>query len=175
MTNIKNKDNAEGESRYSVIKDVKKGKGTIIKDHVNLYGCEIGENCKIDAFVYIESGVKIGNNCKIRAFTFIPEGAVIDDNVFIGPCVSFVNDKRPRATTPKGKLKTRSDWKLEHIVVKKGASIGANSTIIGSVTIGENSIIGAGAVVTKDVKTNQIVVGVPAKPIDDLTSTKDSK
>lgn len=173
MTNIKSEDNTEGGSRYSVIKDVKKGEGTIIKDYVNLCGCEIGKNCKIDAFVYIESGVKIGNNCKIRAFTFIPEGVVIEDNVFIGPCVSFVNDKQPRATTPEGGLKTRHDWKLEHIVVKKGASIGANATIIGSVTIGENAMIGAGAVVTKNVKTGQIVVGVPAKPIGDLTSTKD--
>ena len=172
MTNIKNEDNTEVESRYSVIKDVKKGDGTIIKDHVNLYGCEIGKNCKIDAFVYIEQGVKIGDNCKIRAFTFIPEGVVVEDNVFIGPCVSFVNDKQPRATTPEGGLKTRHDWKLEHIVVKKGASIGANATVIGSVTIGENAIVGAGAVVTKNVEPDQIVVGVPARPIGDLTSTK---
>lgn len=168
VTNKKNEDNTEVESRYSVIKKVKKGEGTIIKDHVNLYGCEIGNNCKIDAFVYIESGVKIGNNCKIRAFTFIPEGIVIEDNVFIGPCVSFVNDKRPRATTAEGKLKTKLDWMLEHIVVRKGASIGANATIIGSVTIGENAIVGAGAVVTKDVEPKQIVVGVPARPIGDL-------
>jgi UDP-2-acetamido-3-amino-2,3-dideoxy-glucuronate N-acetyltransferase len=167
VTNIKNEDNTEVESRYSVIKDVKKGEGTIIKDHVNLYDCEIGKNCKIDAFVYMESGVKIGDNCKIRAFTFIPEGVIIADNVFIGPCVSFVNDKRPRATTAEGKLKTKSDWELEHIVVREGASIGANATIIGSVTIGENAIVGAGAVVTKDVEQDQIVVGVPAKPIGD--------
>ena len=173
MTNIENEDNKEVESRYSVIKDVKKGEGTIIKDHVNLYGCEIGKNCKIDGFVYIEPGVKIGDNCKIRAFTFIPEGVIIEDNVFIGPCVSFVNDKKPRATIVEGKLKTKLDWKLEYIIVKTGASIGANATIIGSVTIGENAIIGAGAVVTRDVKPDQIVVGVPAKPIADLTSTKD--
>jgi len=172
MSSIKDKENIEVESRYSVIKDVKKGKGTIIKDHVNLYDCEIGKNCKIDAFVYIESGVKIGNNCKIRAFTFIPEGVVIEDNVFIGPCVSFVNDKKPRATTREGKLKTKLDWKLEHILVKKGASIGANATIIGSVIIGENAMIGAGTVVTKDVEPNQIVVGVPAKPIANLISIK---
>jgi|LGVF01.2.fsa_nt_gb acetyltransferase-like isoleucine patch superfamily enzyme len=165
MTNVKNADSTEVESRYSVIKDVKKEEGTIIKDHVNLYGCEIGKNCKIDAFVYIESGVKIGKNCKIRAFTFIPESVIIEDDVFIGPCVSFVNDKRPRATTAEGKLKTKFDWKLEHIVVKKGASIGANATIIGSVTIGENAIVGAGAVVTKNVEPDQIVAGVPAKPI----------
>ena len=173
MINKKNEDNTEVESRYSVIKDVKKGEGTIIKDHVNLCGCEIGENCKIDAFVYIEAGVKIGNNCKIRAFTFIPEGVTIEDNVFIGPHVSFTNDKQPRATTPEGRLKTKHDWKLECIVVKKGASIGANASIIGPMTIGENAMIGAGAVVTKDVEPEQIVVGVPAKPIGDLTSTKD--
>ena len=172
VTNIKNEDNTEVESRYSVIKDVKKGEGTIIKDYVNLYDCEIGKNCKIDAFVYMESGVKIGDNCKIRAFTFIPEGVTIEDNVFIGPHVSFTNDKQPRATTPEGELKTKHDWKLEHIVVRKGASIGANATIIGSVTIGEDAIVGAGAVVTKDVEPDQIVVGVHATPINDLNTTK---
>lgn len=163
MKNTKN-----DKSRYSIIKDVKVGEGTVIKDYVNLYGCEIGKNCKIDAFVYIESGVKIGDNCKIRAFTFIPECVVVEDDVFIGPCVCFVNDKIPRATNEEGKLKTKSDWKSEYVVIKKGASIGANATIIGSVTVGENAIVGAGAVVTKDVKPDQIVVGVPARPIDDL-------
>lgn len=167
MKNVKN-----FKSRYSLIKDVKIGVGTVIKNYVNLYGCEIGKNCKIDAFVYIESGVKVGNNCKIRAFTFIPEGVTIEDNVFIGPCVCFVNDKCPRAATIEGKLKTKLDWKLEHVVVRKGASIGANATVIGSVTIGENAIVGAGAVVTKDVEPDQIVVGVPAKPISDLNSLK---
>ena len=175
MSNMENMDTTEIESRYSVIKDVKIGEGTIIKDHVNLYGCEIGENCKIDSFVYIESGVKIGDNCKIRAFTFVPEGVVIENNVCLGPCVSFVNDKKPRATTAEGKLKTKLDWKLERIVVKKGASIGANATIIGSVTIGENTIIGAGTVVTKDVELGQIVVGVPARPIGDSTSVRNIK
>lgn len=153
-------------SKYALIKNVIVGEGTIIKDLVNLYGCEIGKNCKIDAFVYIEEDVKIGDNCKIRAFTFIPDGVIIEDDVFIGPGVTFVNDKIPRSTTGNGILKTKSDWKLEHIVIKKGASIGANSTIIGSVCIGERAIVGAGAVVTKDVDPNQIVVGVPAKPID---------
>jgi acetyltransferase-like isoleucine patch superfamily enzyme len=167
---VKNVKNVE--RKYSLLKNVKVGEGTIIKDYVNLYGCEIGKNCKIDAFVYMESGVKVGNNCKIRAFTFIPEGIVIEDDVFVGPCVCFVNDKIPRATNAEGKLKTKSDWKLEHVVVRKGASIGANATIIGSVTIGENAIVGAGAVVTKDVEPNQIVTGVPAKNIGDLKSTK---
>lgn len=157
--------NIEIKSKYSVIKDVKTGKGTIIKDQVNLYGCEIGKNCKIDAFVYIESGVKIGDNCKIRAFTFIPEGVTIENNAFIGPGVSFTNDKYPRATTPEGKLKIRPDWKLERIIVKKDASIGANATIVGPVIIGENTLIAAGAVVTKDVEPGQIVAGVPAKPV----------
>jgi len=162
MSNIKD---IEIKSKYSVIKEVKKGVGTTIKDHVNLYGCEIGKNCKIDAFVYIESGVKIGNNCKIRAFTFIPEGVTIENNVFIGPGVSFTNDKYPRATTTEGKLKTEQDWKLERIIVKNGASIGANATIVGPVVIGKNALIGAGAVVTKDVVPGQIVAGVPANPI----------
>lgn len=165
MSNIQNKESIELKSKYSVIKDVKIGKGTIIKDYVNLYGCEIGKNCKIDAFVYIESGVKIGDNCKIRAFTFIPEGVTIENNVFIGPSVSFTNDKYPQATTLQGKLKIKQDWKLERIIVKRGASIGANATIVGPVIIGENSLIGAGAVVTKNVAPRQIVAGVPAKLI----------
>jgi len=153
------------ENLFSVIKNVKIGIGTIIQDHVNLFECEIGNYCKIDAFVYIESGVKIGNNCKIRAFSFIPEGVVIEDDVFIGPNVIFANDKYPKSTTTTGELKKKKDWKLQKILVKKGSSIGANATIIGPVVIGKNSIVGAGSVVTKDVDSNVIVAGVPAKLI----------
>lgn len=157
-------------SKYSHIQDVKVGAGTVIKDQVNLHGCEIGKNCKIDSFVYMESGVKIGNNCKIRAFAFIPAGVVIEDNVFIGPHTSFTNDKHPRATTPGGTLKTGSDWALERTIVKKGASIGANATIVGPVVIGENALVGAGSVVTKDVEPDKIVAGVPATVIGDARS-----
>ncbi|NMB51037.1 acyltransferase [Methanoculleus sp. 10] len=152
------------ESRYSIINNVTSGEGTSIKDLVNLYGCDIGKNCKIDSFVYIEGNVKIGDNCKIRAFTFIPSGVTIEDNVFIGPCVVFTNDKFPRSTNENGELKKERDWKLEQTVVKRGASIGANSTIIGPVSIGKGSMVGAGSVVTKDVEDGQVVIGVPAKP-----------
>ncbi len=150
-------------SRYSVITNVTSGEGTNIKDLVNLYGCSIGKNCKIDSFVYIEGNVKIGDNCKIRAFTFIPSGVIIEDNVFVGPGVVFTNDKFPRSTNEVGELKKEGDWKLEQVIVRRGASIGANSTIVGPVIIGSGAMIGAGSVVTKDVEDGQVVVGVPAK------------
>lgn len=152
-------------SRYSSINKVVTGQDTVIKDLVNLYDCQIGSNCKIDSFVYFESGVVVGNNCKIRAFVFIPEGVTIEDNVFVGPHVCFTNDKRPRATNPDGSLKGKDDWKMERILVRKGASIGAKATIVGPVIIGEGAIVGAGAVVTKDVAPGHIVAGVPAKTV----------
>ena len=141
---------------YAVIKNAKIGKNTKIYDQVNLYGCEIGDNTKIDAFVYIEGGVKIGNNVKIRPFTFICDGVTIGDDVFIGPNVTFTNDKNPRV---------RGEWKLLKTIVKKGASIGAGATILPGVTIGEYSLVGAGAVVTKDVPPRSIVTGNPAKVV----------
>ena len=139
--------------KYSVLKDVKFGKGTKIYDHVNLYKCKIGENCKIDSFTYIEEDVNIGNNVKVRAHAFIPTGVTIEDNVFVGPRVIFMNDKYPR---------TQGEWKLIPTVVKKGASIGAGAIILPGVTIGESAIVGAGAVVTKDVLPSTVVVGNPA-------------
>lgn len=150
-----------------ISKDVKLGKNVKIfhKELVNLYGCSIGDNSKIASFVEIQKNVKIGKNCKIEAFAFIPEGVTLEDGVFVGPHVCFTNDKLPRATNKDGSLKTADDWEVTITLVKKRASIGANATIICGVTIGENSIVGAGSVVTKDVPANSIVVGNPAKVI----------
>lgn len=145
--------------------DVKLGKNVVTYDFVNLYGCKIGDNTKIGCFVEIRKEVSIGKNCKIQAFAFIPEGITIEDEVFIGPHVCFVNDKYPRATNKNGAMKSARDWEVERTIVKKRAGIGANSTILCGVTIGENSIVGAGSVVTKNVPKNAIVAGNPAKVI----------
>lgn len=130
---------------------------------VNLYGCTIGDHCKIGAFTEIQSGVSIGNDCKIQSFVFIPGGVTIEDGVFIGPHAVFTNDKSPRAVDSNGNLLGASDWVLTKTVVKKGASIGANSTIVCGVTIGEGAMVGAGSVVTKDVPAGATVYGNPAK------------
>lgn len=143
-------------NKFSVIKDIEIGEGTVIHDQVNLYKCKIGRNCKIDAYVYIEEGVTIGDNCKIRPFVFIPTGVTIEDNVFIAPGVIFTNDKYPKVS---------GEWKLMPIRVKKGASIGAGATILPGVTIGENALIGSGATVTKDVPDNAVVIGNPSRII----------
>ncbi len=145
--------------------DVKLGKDVKIFAFVNLYGCEIGDGSKIGAFVEIQKNAKIGKNVKISSHTFICEGVTIEDNVFVGHNVSFINDKYPRATNPDGSLQTDSDWKVIPTIVKKGASIGTSATILCGVTIGENAIVGAGSVVTKDVPPNTIVAGVPARII----------
>ncbi len=147
--------------------DVVLGKDTVIHhpDLVNLYGCKIGDNCKIGSFTEIQSGVIIGNNCKIQSFVFIPGGVTIEDGAFIGPKVTFTNDKNPRAVGPDGQLLKAHEWTLTQTMVKKGASIGANATIVCGVTIGEGAVIGAGSVVTKDVAPHTTVVGNPARPI----------
>lgn len=141
-------------SKYSVFRDVEIGEGTVIHDQVNLFKCKIGKNCKIDAFVYVEEGVVIGDNCKIRPFVFIPTGVTVEDNVFVGPNVSFTNDKYPRV---------KGEWKLLRTRIKKGASIGANSVILPGITIGEDALVGAGSVVTEDVPNRAIVAGNPAR------------
>ncbi len=152
-------------NNQQIIKNVKLGKNVKIFGFVNLYGCEIGDNTKIGTFVEIQKNAKIGKNCKISTHTFICEGVTIEDNVFIGHNVTFINDKYPRATNPDGSLQTETDWKVVPTLVKKGASIGSSATILCGVTIGENAIVGAGSVVTKDVPDNAVVAGVPARVI----------
>lgn len=142
---------------------VKLGKDVRLSKFINLYGCEIGDETKIGAFVEIQKNASVGKRCKISSHTFICEGVEIQDNVFIGHSVTFVNDSYPRATTPGGELQTEADWKVEKTLVKKGASIGSGSTILSQVTVGENAIVGAGSVVTKDVPANAVVAGNPAK------------
>ena len=143
--------------------DVKLGKDVKIFAFVNLYGCEIGDNSKVGAFVEIQKNARIGANVKISSHTFICEGVTIEDDVFVGHNVSFINDKHPRATAPGGGLQTEADWMVVPTVVRKGASIGTSATILCGVTIGENAIVGAGSVVTRDVPPNTIVAGVPAR------------
>jgi acetyltransferase-like isoleucine patch superfamily enzyme len=143
--------------------DVKLGQNVKLSKFINLYGCEIGDESKIGAFVEIQKNASVGERCKISSHTFICEGVTIEDNVFIGHGVMFINDSFPRATTADGNLQTEADWKVERTVVKKGASIGSGATILSNVSIGENAIVGAGSVVTKDVPPSSIVVGNPAR------------
>ena len=143
--------------------DVKIGKDVRLSKFINLYGCEIGDETKIGAFVEIQKNARIGNRCKISSHTFVCEGVVIEDNVFIGHGVTFINDSYPRATTAAGELQTEADWKVEPTRIKRGASIGSGATILSSTSIGENAIVGAGSVVTKDVPPNAIVAGNPAR------------
>jgi acetyltransferase-like isoleucine patch superfamily enzyme len=143
--------------------DVKLGKDVKLSKFINLYGCCIGDNTKIGAFVEIQKDSLIGKNCKISSHTFICEGVTIEDNVFIGHNVTFINDSFPRATAKDGNLQTQADWKVEPILVKKGASIGSGSTILSNVVIGENALVGAGSVVTKNVPPDTIAAGNPAK------------
>jgi acetyltransferase-like isoleucine patch superfamily enzyme len=145
--------------------DVKLGRDVRIFAFVNLYGCEIGAESKIGTFVEIQKGAKIGSRCKISSHTFICEGVTIESGVFVGHGVTFVNDRYPRATTMEGELQTEADWVCQRTVVKNGASIGSGATILGGVTIGENALVGAGSVVTKDVPANATVAGNPAKPL----------
>ncbi len=147
----------------SISEDVKLGENVKLAKFINLYGCTIGDNTKIGTFVEVQKNAAIGRNCKISSHTFICEGVVIEDNVFIGHNVTFINDTYPRATNRNGGLQTEADWKVEPTHVKRGASIGSGATILSHMTIGENAIIGAGSVVTKDVPPNAVVAGNPAK------------
>ena len=147
----------------SIAPDVKLGQGVKLSKFINLYGCQIGDETKIGAFVEIQKNSSVGRRCKISSHTFVCEGVTIEDNVFIGHGVTFINDSYPRATTPDGEIQTEKDWRVETTVVKRGASIGSGSTILSKIVIGENAIVGAGSVVTRDVPANTIVAGNPAK------------
>jgi len=148
---------------FQVIRDCTIGKNTKIWQFVNLYECTIGDDCMIGSFVEIQKGATVGSKVKVSAHSFICEGVTIEDEVFIGHHAVFVNDKYPRATTAEGKLKGNKDWTLAPIRVKRGASIGSNATILGGVVIGEGALVGAGAVVTRDVPPHTVVVGNPAR------------
>jgi len=152
------------DTRFQKIADsVKLGKDVKIFDFVNLYGCEIGDYSKIGTFVEIQKGAVIGKHCKISSHTFICEGVTIEDNVFIGHNVTFINDRYPRSTNPDGQLQTEADWVCVPTLIKKGASIGSSVTLLCGITVGENAIVGAGSVVTKDVPPNTVVAGNPAR------------
>ncbi len=150
------------------INNVKLGKDVKIFDFVNLYDCSIDDGTKVGTFVEIQKGATVGKNCKISSHTFICEGVHIGDGVFVGHNVTFINDKYPRSVNPDGSMQTEEDWELIETFIKNRVSIGSSSTIMGGITIGENSIIGAGAVVTKDVPPNVVVAGVPARVIKEL-------
>lgn len=151
--------------KFQVINNCTIGSNTKIYEFVNLYGCSIGKNCKIGTFVEIQKGVSVGNNVKIQSHTFICEGVTIEDDVFIGHHVVFINDNFPRSVNKRGILKSNIDWEMKHTIVKKGASVGSNATILGGIVIGEDAMIGAGSVVTKDIAPGEVVVGVPAKKL----------
>ncbi|HEU0209519.1 MAG TPA: acyltransferase [Candidatus Udaeobacter sp.] len=146
-----------------IASDVKLGRNVRIQAFVNLYGCEIGDETKIGTFVEVQKGARIGARCKISSHTFICEGVTIESEVFVGHGVTFINDRYPRATTPGGELQTDADWNCQATIVRRGASIGSGATLLGGITIGQNAIVGAGSVVTKDVPADVRVAGNPAR------------
>lgn len=150
-------------SDNAIASDVRLGRNVRLSKFINLYGCEIGDETKIGAFVEIQKNARVGSRCKISSHTFVCEGVLIEDEVFVGHGVVFINDIYPRATNGHGNLQTEADWKVEHTVVKRGASIGSGSTILSNTVIGENAIVGAGSVVTRDVPANSVVMGNPAR------------
>jgi len=163
------------ETFLSIAKDVKLGTNVKLSKFINLYGCEIGDETKIGAFVEIQKNASVGRRCKISSHTFICEGVTIEDNVFIGHGVMFINDSYPRATAANGELQTEADWKVEPTLIKRGASIGSNATIRSRVTIGEDAIVGAGSVVIKDVPPRTVVAGNPARFIKHVTEPGSSE
>lgn len=154
-----------GDPTLRVSADVKLGSGVKLHGFANLYGCEIGDETRIGTFVEVQKKAKIGARCKISSHTFICEGVTLEDGVFVGHGVTFVNDRRPRAVNDDGSLQTDSDWDCQTTLVRRGASIGSGATILGGVTIGENALVGAGSVVTRNVEPNTTVAGNPARPM----------
>ena len=150
--------------------DVKLGRGVKLANFINLYGCEIGDETKVGAFVEIQKNARVGRRCKISSHTFICEGVTVEDHVFIGHGVTFINDTFPRAVSPSEQLQTEADWNVESTLVRKGASIGSGATILSNVVIGENAIVGAGSVVTRSVPANTIVAGNPARTLRRITA-----
>jgi len=157
----------------AVAEDVKLGVNVKLSKFVNLYGCEIGDETKIGAFVEIQKNARIGKRCKVSSHSFICEGVAIEDNVFIGHGVTFTNDTYPRATNVDGSLQTGTDWDVRPTVVRKGASIGSGATLLCNLSIGENAIVGAGSVVTKDVPPNTIVAGNPARALRSIKAQRE--
>ena len=158
----------------AIAPDVKLGNNVKLARFINLYGCEIGDETKIGAFVEIQKNATVGRRCKISSHTFVCEGVTIDDHVFIGHGVTFINDSYPRATTETGDIQTERDWKVEPTRVERGASIGSGATILSNVVIGEQAIVGAGSVVTRDVPPRTIVAGNPARVLRALTTLSGS-
>lgn len=172
MTHEKNKlESLFPDRRFlKIAEDVKLGTGVRLAEFVNLYGCEIGDETKLGTFVEVQKNARVGRRCKISSHTFVCEGVTIEDNVFIGHGVTFINDSYPRATSESGELQTEADWKVETTLVKRGASVGSGATILSKVVIGERAIVGAGAVVTKDVPAGAIVAGNPARVVRHLST-----
>jgi acetyltransferase-like isoleucine patch superfamily enzyme len=161
------------DTNQAIAPDVKLGRDVRLARFINLYGCEIGDETKIGAFVEIQKHATVGRRCKISSHTFICEGVTIEDNVFVGHNVTFINDSYPRATTPAGDLQTEADWRVEKTLVKRGASIGSGATVLANITIGEGAIVGAGSLVTRNVPPHTIVAGNPARVLRHLVAPGD--
>jgi len=167
--------NVNQNQHLCIAPDVRLGQHVKLAPFINLYGCEIGDETKIGAFVEIQKNATVGKRCKISSHTFICEGVTIEDHVFIGHGVTFINDTYPRATTATGELQTANDWKVEATLVRRGASVGSGATILSNVVIGEHAIVGAGSVVTRDVPARAIVAGNPARLLRTLTSEDEAQ